>query len=69
MKNDYCQLLKWLREEFQINVYCRIMENQWGVYIESIPSGVDITPHSLICIDFTSYESAIEAGIQAAMSI
>jgi hypothetical protein len=45
------------------------MENQWGVYIESIPSGVDITPHSLMCIDFTSYESAIEAGIQAVMSI
>jgi hypothetical protein len=69
MKNDYCQLLEWLRKEFQINVYCRIMENQWEVYMEYIHSGVDITPHSLMCIDFTSYESAIEAGIQAAMYI
>lgn len=62
------QLLEWIRRELKINVYCRIMDNQWGAYIERIPSGVDLTPHELICIDFVSYDTAIELGMQTALS-
>ena len=63
------QLLSWVRESHKINVYSRIMDCQWGAYIEEIPSGVDLTSHSLICIDFDSHDNAIEVGITEALNL
>jgi hypothetical protein len=58
------QLLEWVRQKFQLNIYCRVVGNLWAIYIESIPSGDDITPTSLIRTNFASYEAAMEAGLE-----
>ena len=62
-------LQKWLREKHKINVYSRIINSQWGAYVEEIPSGVDLTSHILMCIDFKSSDDAIEAGLQEALNL
>lgn len=52
-----------LREEYNIHIYIRINNNEWSIYVEEIPSGVDITPYELVIKDFNSYTEALEKGL------
>ena len=62
-------LIKWIRNEHKMNVYCRILNKEWGGYIEQIPDGIDITPHELIMKDFESYDLAIIVALFVALSL
>ena len=61
--------IKWIRNEHKMNVYCRILNKEWGGYIEQIPDGIDITPHELIMKDFESYDLAIIVALFVALSL
>ena len=62
-------LQSWLRDEHNINIYCRIMSSEWGCYLEDVPSGVDITPRIVMLDEFKQYEDAMEFGLQEALKL
>ena len=63
------ELQKWLRENHNINVYCRICDRQWNIYYEDVPSGIDLTPPYVIIKDFVNYEEALETGLYEALKL
>lgn len=55
------QLLRWLREKYNVHIYTQRIEYEWGLgWIVCYNSGINVFKE----ISFHNYEEALEAGLK-----